>query len=114
MRRSPAKSSRWRRGGEGACGGAAGRSPATATGTGGSRGPDGAASSASWHRAGLHRLPHPLLDGGHLFFLLIEKLKGSPVSTRSQFASMQVAMILFLSMALYVTWNDITRLFSGF
>jgi len=36
------------------------------------------------------------------------------VSTRIQFASMQIAMVLFLSMALYVTWNDITRLFSGF
>ncbi|MEE3297193.1 MAG: RIP metalloprotease RseP [Planctomycetota bacterium] len=68
----------------------------------------------SMNLAVLNLLPIPILDGGHLFFLLIEKLKGSPVSTRIQFASMQVAMILFLSMALYVTWNDITRLFSGF
>ena len=68
----------------------------------------------SMNLAVLNLLPIPILDGGHLFFLLIEKLKGSPVSTRIQFASMQIAMILFLSMALYVTWNDITRLFSGF
>jgi regulator of sigma E protease len=68
----------------------------------------------SMNLAVLNLLPIPILDGGHLFFLLIEKLKGSPVSTRIQFASMQIAMILFLSLALYVTWNDITRLFSGF
>ena len=41
-------------------------------------------------------------------------MKGSPVSTKIQFASMQVALVLFLSLALYVTWNDISRLIFGF
>lgn len=68
----------------------------------------------SMNLAVLNLLPIPILDGGHLSFLLVEKLKGSPVSTKIQYASMQVALILFLSLALYVTWNDIRRLFSGF
>ncbi|MFP6737391.1 MAG: site-2 protease family protein [Planctomycetota bacterium] len=68
----------------------------------------------SMNLAVLNLLPIPILDGGHLFFLLIEKLKGSPVSIRIQTVSMQIAMILFLSLALYVTWNDIKRVFFGF
>ncbi len=68
----------------------------------------------SMNLAVLNLLPIPILDGGHLFFLLLEKMKGSPVSTKIQFASMQVALVLFLSLALYVTWNDITRLIFGF
>ena len=68
----------------------------------------------SMNLAVLNLLPIPILDGGHLFFLLIEKLKGSPVSIRIQTIAMQIAMILFLSLALYVTWNDIKRVFFGF
>ena len=68
----------------------------------------------SMNLAVLNLLPIPILDGGHLFFLLLEKMKGSPVSTKIQFASMQVALVLFLSLALYVPWNDITRLIFGF
>ena len=68
----------------------------------------------SMNLAVLNLLPIPILDGGHLFFLLLEKMKGSPVSTKIQFASMQVALVLFLSLALYVTWNDISRLIFGF
>ncbi len=59
----------------------------------------------------LNLLPIPVLDGGQLLFLLIEKIKGSPVSERvQQYAALiGVAMILFL--VTYVTYNDIRRLF---
>lgn len=59
----------------------------------------------------LNLLPIPVLDGGQLLFLLIEKIKGSPVSERvQQYAALiGVAMILFL--VTYVTYNDIRRIF---
>ena len=56
-------------------------------------------------------LPIPVLDGGHLFFLLIEKLKGSPVSDRVLGYSQMVGLVLILSLMVYVTFNDIQRLF---
>lgn len=63
----------------------------------------------SMNLAFLNLLPIPLLDGGHLFFLLIEKLKGSPVSARVQLASQGVGMVLLLSLMIYVTANDVIR-----
>ncbi len=57
----------------------------------------------------LNVLPIPLLDGGHLFFLLIEKLKGSPVSERVMGYSQLVGLVLILSLFVYVMHNDIQR-----
>ncbi len=58
----------------------------------------------------LNLLPIPVLDGGQLVFLIVEKIKGSPVSERvQQYAALAgVALVLFL--VLYVTYNDIARL----
>jgi len=57
----------------------------------------------------LNVLPIPVLDGGHLFFLLIEKLKGSPVSERVMSYSQIVGLVLLVSLVVYVTFNDIQR-----
>jgi regulator of sigma E protease len=65
----------------------------------------------SLNLAFLNVLPIPVLDGGHLFFLLIEKLKGSPVSERVLGYSQMVGLVLILSLMIYVTWNDIQRYF---
>ena len=54
-------------------------------------------------------LPVPLLDGGHLLFLLIEKIKGSPVSERVHSYSQVVGMVLILTLLVYVTYNDVMR-----
>ncbi|MFO0980360.1 MAG: RIP metalloprotease RseP [Planctomycetota bacterium] len=55
-------------------------------------------------------LPIPLLDGGHLFFLIIEKIKGSPVSQRIMGYSQIIGLVLILALMLYVTYNDIVKL----
>ena len=55
-------------------------------------------------------LPFPILDGGHLLFLLIEKIKGSPVSENIQGWVHFVAFILLISLALFVTYHDLLRL----
>lgn len=54
-------------------------------------------------------LPIPLLDGGHLLFLLIEKLKGSPVSERVMSYSQLVGLVLIATLFVFVIFNDIQR-----
>ncbi len=55
-------------------------------------------------------LPIPLLDGGQVLFLLIEKVKGSPVSDRVAGYSQIVGLVIILSLLIFVTYNDIARL----
>jgi len=55
-------------------------------------------------------LPFPILDGGHLLFLAIEKIKGSPVSVTVQDWAMRVAFLLIIFLAVFVTFNDLKRL----
>ena len=63
----------------------------------------------SLNLAVLNILPIPVLDGGHLFFLLVEKLKGSPVSDRVMGWSQTVGVVLVVSLMVYVTYNDLVR-----
>lgn len=56
-------------------------------------------------------LPIPLLDGGHLLFLLIEKVKGSPVSERVMSYSQLVGLVLIATLFMFVIFNDIQRFF---
>jgi regulator of sigma E protease len=63
----------------------------------------------SLNLAFLNVLPIPVLDGGHLFFLLIEKIKGSPVSERVLGYSQIVGLVLIVSLMVFVTYNDLMR-----
>lgn len=63
----------------------------------------------SMNLAFLNVLPIPVLDGGHLLFLLIEKVKGSPVSERVLAHSQMVGVVLIVSLMVYVTFNDVMR-----
>jgi len=63
----------------------------------------------SMNLAFLNVLPIPVLDGGHLMFLLVEKITGSPVSERVFGYSQMVGMVLILSLMIYVTYNDLVR-----
>ncbi len=46
----------------------------------------------------MNLLPVPVLDGGHLFFLIVEKIKGAPVSERVLGYSQMVGAVLILSL----------------
>jgi regulator of sigma E protease len=59
----------------------------------------------------LNLLPIPILDGGHLLFLLIEGIKGSPVSERTFGYSQVVGLVMIMSLMVYVTYQDIVRWF---
>jgi membrane-associated protease RseP (regulator of RpoE activity) len=54
-------------------------------------------------------LPLPIVDGGHMVFLLIEKVKGSPVNLRIQMVTQAVGLALIAAAFLYVTLQDLTR-----
>src|SRR3990167_8211619 len=51
-------------------------------------------------------LPIPALDGGRILFILIEKLKGSPVSQRVEGMIHQIGFILLLLLMLLITIRD--------
>lgn len=57
----------------------------------------------------INLLPIPILDGGHLLFLLIEAVKGSPVSERTFGYSQVVGLVMIMSLMVYVTYQDIVR-----
>ena len=54
-------------------------------------------------------LPVPVLDGGHLLFIAIEKVRRKPVSHRVQENITQVGLALIICMMLFVFYNDFMR-----
>jgi len=59
----------------------------------------------------LNLLPVPVLDGGHLFFFLIEAVKGSPVSDEMQFQGQRIGMVLLLGLMGLAFYVDLARVF---
>ncbi len=53
--------------------------------------------------------PMPILDGGHLLFLFLEKVRGRPVSIVVQERAAMVGLVLLVSLALVVSVNDLNR-----
>lgn len=54
-------------------------------------------------------LPIPALDGGRILFILIEKLKGSPVSQRFEQRAHNFGFVLLISLMVLVTVRDFAR-----
>jgi regulator of sigma E protease len=59
----------------------------------------------------LNLLPIPVLDGGHILFATIAKLRGKPLPVRFVMTAQSICMVLLLSMILYVTTRDVRRKF---
>ena len=59
----------------------------------------------------LNLLPLPAFDGGHILFIIIEKIKGSPVDPELENKIHTVGLILLMLLMLVVTINDIIKLF---
>jgi regulator of sigma E protease len=60
----------------------------------------------------LNLLPIPILDGGQILFQLVEWLKGSPLSERTQALGQQVGIALLIVLMGVALYNDIARQFS--
>ena len=59
----------------------------------------------------LNLLPIPVLDGGHLFFFLIEGILGRPIQLKYREKASQVGFFILILIMLYATYNDIARFF---
>ncbi len=59
----------------------------------------------------LNLLPVPVLDGGWIVFLIIEKIKGSPLSRRTMEIAQTVGFALLILLIIIVSYNDILRVF---
>ncbi len=59
----------------------------------------------------LNLLPIPVLDGGHMVFATIEKLRGQPLPLAFLERAQMLFVVLLFSFMLYVTFFDVQRLF---
>jgi len=55
-------------------------------------------------------LPLPMLDGGQFLFILVEELKGSPISMKLKAALFNLSYLLIMVLFVFVIVNDIGRL----
>ncbi len=60
----------------------------------------------------LNLFPIPVLDGGHLLFIVLELLLGRPVNRRKIEFAQQVGLCLLISLMVFVFYNDLARIFS--
>jgi regulator of sigma E protease len=56
-------------------------------------------------------LPIPVLDGGHMVFLIYEKLRGRQASEPVRVAATYAGLAVILSLFVFVMWNDLRRFF---
>lgn len=56
-------------------------------------------------------IPFPALDGGRVLFLMVEKIKGSPIPKRFEMVANGIGFLLLLVLMVFVTVRDIGRLF---
>ncbi len=58
-------------------------------------------------------LPLPIVDGGLFLFLLLEKVRGEPVSIKTQVATQLIGIALIITVFLLVTYQDILHWITG-
>jgi regulator of sigma E protease len=58
----------------------------------------------------LNLLPIPILDGGHLMFLLVEAVRGRPLSLEARIRLSHVGLIIVVGLMLWANGNDVVRL----
>ena len=56
-------------------------------------------------------LPIPALDGGKILILLIEAIRRKPLKQETEINIQMLGFTLLVALALYVSYNDILRLF---
>lgn len=59
----------------------------------------------------MNLLPIPMLDGGHIPFLLIEAVRGKPVSVKTRELLFRIGLAILLLIMIFAMFNDISRLF---
>ncbi len=59
----------------------------------------------------INLIPFPAFDGGRLLFLVIEKVKGSPVNPKIENYFHTIGFVILMILMLYITFNDLVKLF---
>lgn len=65
----------------------------------------------SLNLAVVNLIPFPALDGGRLFLIIVEKIKGSPVSVKAQSYINGAGLVFLLLLMAVVTVRDVVNLF---
>ena len=58
----------------------------------------------------MNLLPLPIVDGGVILLLIIEKIKGSPINPKAQEIISYVGLLLLISLFLLLTYRDILNM----
>ena len=58
----------------------------------------------------INLLPIPVLDGGHLFYFLLEAIQGKPLSERAMAIGQQIGLAILLALMTLVIYQDILRI----
>lgn len=60
-------------------------------------------------------LPLPVLDGGHILFLLVEKIRSRPLSVKSQEVISNIGVAFLIMLTVFIIYSDIMKfgLFKG-
>jgi len=61
----------------------------------------------------LNLMPVPVLDGGHLLYLSLERLRGKPLSPKVMELTQVVGVVLIIALMVFAFYNDLARLFRG-
>jgi len=65
----------------------------------------------SLNLAVINFLPFPAIDGGRLIFLLIEKIKGSPIKKEVEAIVHNAGFLLLMALVVFITIKDVIKLF---
>lgn len=57
----------------------------------------------------MNLLPIPVLDGGHAMFLIIEMIKGKPLSDKFMEKAQIVGFVILITLMVFVYGNDIFK-----
>lgn len=61
----------------------------------------------------LNLLPIPVLDGGHIFFFLVEAVLRRPLQLRHREIAQQIGLVLLVGLMAFAFYNDIARIVRG-
>lgn len=61
----------------------------------------------------MNLLPLPALDGGRLFFLLIEGIRRKPINPKYEGYIHAIGFVLFIALFIFLAFNDTFRIFTG-
>ena len=61
----------------------------------------------------MNLIPVPGLDGGKILLLAVEAVRKEPISKDKEYIITLIGVISILLLMLFVTWQDISRLFSN-